>query len=154
MRANERLYCFQKTQNQSSKGTEQPAADSVAGLSGRELDAAVAERVMGWRVFDINDVKDDEWRDDLTNYPYLETYVGCALYTGRAEFRLWNPHLDLAAAMEVVEKMRERGWQIVIRSYEGAGPWDVTFANASESYGVPADNLPEAICRAALATKP
>lgn len=126
--------------------------DERASSAGRrELVAAVGSRVMGWRVFDINDMRDDEWRDSRANYPYLEQYVGTALYTNRAEFRLWNPDTDIAAAMEVVEQMRNENWRVKIRDWGQTNlTWDVTFYNGNYSCGLPADTLPESICRSAL----
>lgn len=58
---------------------------------------------------------------------------------------------DIAAAMEVVEKMRVGGWSFACTLYEGKLPY-ASFCKltAASSRNAEADSLPEAICRAAL----
>lgn len=59
---------------------------------------------------------------------------------------------DIGLAMRVVEKMREHGHQVVMRSWEGAVPWSVKFISytSKDEFEEDGDSLPEAICRAAL----
>ena len=83
-----------------------------SAMSDRELDAAVAEMVFGWR-----------WIHEDGEQPYAVPYLvgpGSSVYypTVHAKFPnvpksggdLLNYSTDIAAAWEVVEKMRTNGW--------------------------------------------
>lgn len=134
----------QGEQELSGQAVEPP----IAGLADRELDAAVAERVMEWqrgrnsqtpgRVIWFN-----------TNDDRLEVAIGDSGWIG-----CWRPSRDIAAAMEVVEKMRNDGWSFACTLYEGKLPY-ASFCKrtAASSRNAEASTLPEAICRAALAAK-
>lgn len=109
-------------------------------LVGRALDAVVAERVMGWR---IDDPEEDAWVKDAN------TLSG---RTFGAHVSEWSPSTDIAAAMEVVEKMRADGWSFASTLYEGQLPYaSFCKGTAKSSRNAQATTLPEAICRAALA---
>lgn len=105
----------------------------------RELDCAVAERVMGWQ--------------RQPNYNYWMTFSATGeTFNLHALIATWKPSEDMRAAMQVVEKISERGFQVSIRSWEGVVPWSVKFISCRSKEEVEEDgaNLPEAICRAAL----
>lgn len=81
--------------------------DSLGKLSGRALDAAVAERVMKWFLIDRREMG---WNP---NGP--EVWA-----TGDEEnptYQLFTPSTSIEAAMEVVGKMREAGWCFEINCY-------------------------------------
>lgn len=140
------------------------------GLVGRELDAAVAERVMGYSLVPRSvaierdgcitiptpDALDgggvlhvEHFADD----PYFITqYPDDPLHA-----RMYAVHefsTDIAAAMEVVEKMREKGFRWEALTPRGTG-WRIRCFpadDAPDGYTQFRGLLPEAICRAALAT--
>jgi hypothetical protein len=100
---------------------------------GRELDALVAERVMGWTDF---------WRRGehiLYGYPPVERSMGID-----AE-RHPVPHYstDITAAWELVEKFR-----LTVTPWSTQG-WIAT-VEPGEGWYSPADTAPHAICLAAL----
>ena len=118
----------------------------------RELNVAVAERVMG-RCFHV-------W--GTPNNGLLWTCTKCGITEGAAGGPL-NPRYsdEIAAAWQVVEKMREQGWWAVVRFYDPdtdenpAHRWDAHFGRYEDVGSVVrirfADTAPEAICLAALA---
>lgn len=128
----------------------------------RAFDAEVAEKVMGFRWFHckaktgvernqfLSEDQAETWREldwtltEITTPPppdQLNDDSGTPRYSA-----------DINAAMLVVEKMQERGSQVVMRSWEGAVPWSVKFISytSKDEAEEDGDNLPEAICRAAL----
>lgn len=120
-------------------------------LSGRDLDLAVAERVMGWRLLDRqamgwNPNGRDVWATGNLENPTYQRFM---------------PSESIEAAMLVVEKMRERGWRVGLSCSEAAewAQWLTEFikveradagAYKNQLYLAEAKSLPEAICRAAL----
>lgn len=127
--------------------------------AGRELDALVAEKVMGCRV--------QHW----SGYNSPGTYrCGCGVVCayphgvkdreGQLDGDLAYYSTDIAAAWEVVEKLRERGLHLDINNRQACdgvddmgGAWWAEFASADYAVGGQAfaDTAPLAICRAALA---
>lgn len=115
--------------------------------TGRDLDAAVAERVMGWR-------RNPDYKN--IEVPILdmafEWYV-----SGYGSNDLPRYSESIEAAMRVVEKMRELGRVVRMQAWR-IGEWAVSFSKYTKpdyamvetewGYG---DTLPEAICRAAYA---
>lgn len=84
--------------------------------AGGELDALVAEKVMGWR-----------WlHDGLGNMAWYEglhdTGWGDGGDAGRNR-RAWAPATDIAAAWQVVEKMRSDGWLVSLREMPDGFPY-------------------------------
>jgi hypothetical protein len=127
------------------------APDLQPCAAGRELDALMAEHVMGWkRVHSDRDEGDDRkevaWMllpdRVLKGEPYTYSSMG-GLYD-RA-FAKWSPSTDIAAAMEVAIKMRELDFTVEVGSAIG-GRWYASFDDYEEA----ADTIPEAICRCAL----
>ena len=112
----------------------------------RELNVAVAERVMG-RCFHV-------W--GTPNDGLLWTCTKCGITEGAAGGPL-NPRYsdEIAAAWQVVEKMREQGWWVEVRSdYNATVPLTRTicaFGKGQVCEFAEADTAPEAICLAALA---
>ena len=105
---------------------------------GRELDALVAEKVMGLRFV---------WRSQLTDhYGYNAGVWTIPTKWGTMDLTEEPPRYstDIAAAWEVVEKMREDGFLVAL--YRSAGAW---IADTNPGYGK-SDTAPHAICLAAL----
>jgi G:T-mismatch repair DNA endonuclease (very short patch repair protein) len=120
--------------------------------AGRELDALVAEKVMGY--------KWDGVRDDLgeTRILYVPGTNWCAVDCTDAEPPRYTDILpkfstDIAAAWAVVEAMERRGWNVTVqRTWEGYR-CEMDDMRATHAAVVdPRDGHgPLAICRAALA---
>jgi hypothetical protein len=124
----------------------------------RELNAQVAEAVMGWRWFHCvastgvernqfcSSEQSETWRLTgwkLTPIPSPPPPDQFNDDSGRPDYSNF-----IGAAMEVVEKM---GRRVDIQFFPGHIPqWRVMFINPTEE-GAWAVTLPEAICRAALA---
>lgn len=149
-------------------------ADGVDRVAGRELDTLVAERVMGWKwmsracdsknanpyrsawLFPPDSVDVDTGREGLFGEPIIvrNGIVGpFREYDGGRKEQGGNlPHYstDIAAAMEVVEKMREQGFIVSMMSDP---PWTCEMAKPSWSGSEcwTGATLPLAICLAALA---
>ena len=108
----------------------------------RELDAEVAEKVMGWKPL-----------EDSAMYPNHGWAGSDGLFLCHAfDF---EPSTDIAAAFQVVEKMRERGYEFSLDSntagdkQDGEPLWIASVGKWSRMGQTPS----EAICRAALAAQ-
>lgn len=119
---------------------------------GRELDALVAERVMGWEQHDFHHVGDfvrpDAWRRFAENGHF-------AHHIQPHEWMRWQDvpaySTDIAAAWQVVEKMKAEGYEACIDS-DSDGDWSVIFTMNGEGIWCSVKkDAPLAICRAALA---
>lgn len=109
--------------------------------AGRELDALVAERVMGWRSIGSDGISTF---GDPPNDPL--DLSG----TGDGHFHVPRYSTDISAAWEVVEKAKD--WRITIDGGEYHGDsWGVKIANNDGYFYGFGDTAPLAICRAALA---
>lgn len=153
-------------------------SEQLAELAGRDLDAVVAVRVMGWEW--LERLEDLYQRPRKVIYPPLgpdwirfnyfwDKYSPAQPTTER--FSDWDEcckrvdgatgmprySTDIAAAMEVVEKMRE-SWSVEIYCDFPDREWNVTFCKRdpeaqwiqTDTHSVDSESLPEAICRAAL----
>jgi hypothetical protein len=107
---------------------------------GRELDALVAEKVMGWK------------RDGMS---WIDTDGEIRYY----EASKYEPSTSIAAAWEVVEAMRMRGFSLNLNQVihaDGSNEWyvQVQFFKNPKGYNPggyePAAAAPHAICLAAL----
>lgn len=154
--------------------TPQPSIDYDTLPAGRELDALVAERVMGWewleRRMDVHDPStarkalfppsDSEWirinyneRDwsaASSATPRFHDWDEAALRSkgGAAELCLPYYSSDIAAAWQVVEKMAEKGDLIFLQTHRGDDEqYAATFVEPFTAY---APTVPLAVCRAAL----
>ncbi len=100
-------------------------------------DAWVARKVMGWD-------KDDHGKD---TYCWVGKDAGKFVDTGNMVWdNEWNPSTDIAAAWQVVEKMKERQVCITYLRHP-EHPWMAQFLGPEITEAVTA---PEAICLAAL----
>ncbi|HEX7333434.1 MAG TPA: hypothetical protein VF290_18160 [Pyrinomonadaceae bacterium] len=106
-------------------------------LSGRELDAAVAERVMGWQ--------------RQPDYNYWMSFPAGETFKLHKLIATWHPSESIEAAMDVVEKMRANGWSFACTMYDGKLPY-ASFCRSTvkSSRNAEAESLQEAICLAAL----
>lgn len=114
-------------------------------MTSRELDAQVAEKVMGWkRDFRLSKSHSEAWR-----------VVAEGDVTGQFIQPLsWSPSTSIEAAWEVVEKMQDTDRKFQIESSTGCnGKWGAVFSQYHEPFGEAwgwAETAPEAICLAAL----
>lgn len=113
----------------------------------RKLDAEIAERVIGWtRYPKAMHPTDNRTIEGILYCPPKMPWDSNALNVVPAY------STDIAAAMEVVEKLRADGWSFACTLYEGRLPY-ASFCKktVASSRNAEAPTLPEAICRAALA---
>lgn len=117
-------------------------AELLAMPAGRELDAIVASRVMGWASADV------------------DTAMLCASGSIAACSEMTTGHVpdystDIAAAWLVVERIHEHGHAITVERWLGnpeLGKWSAAFTleNGHDTGQCVAESAPLAICRAAL----
>ena len=135
--------------------------------AGREMDALVAERVMGWELLSLGYVgTESETQRQRELSDWMErvelTYVGSYWIDVATDFWIevdsWHPSQEDAPAFQVVDKMIANGWRFSL-SYdpyrgEGKPAWRASFCRfggrANKAYSGQRD---EAICRAALKAK-
>lgn len=124
---------------------------------GHELDVLVAEKVMGWKIFNLEDHRGDhEWLDNPANYPHcMVPDGGGGLLIWRAprhDGDYWRPSRDIAAAWEVVEKMIRRTERWVTVEYVPGDSWRCTITDDAGGRWEVEKAYPAAvaICRAAL----
>lgn len=113
--------------------------------AGRELDALVGQKVMGWtRAYDRR-LKGEWWSAPEDPQGFY------------ADFPEWST--DISAAWVVVEKMRERGFWFRMSTpfslkgttlFGGFTSHNSTGWNGRPDYGHAAESAPEVICLAAL----
>lgn len=121
----------------------------------RALDREVAEKVMGVTVerkefaFAGIGYRITTTHPAFFQHSEAEAWSRCAAYSS-----------DPSAMMEVVEKMREKGWSVGMSTVLSVTPplreqWRATFMRERDAVmdreSAMADALPEAVCRAALA---
>lgn len=102
--------------------------------AGRELDALIAEEVMGWRRMRM---PQDGWVLPLPGGRRLQP----------------DAFSTSGACLEVLERMREQGWNVLIETQLldlNENTWRVAFDKFRPSYIGDAPTLPHAICLAAL----
>lgn len=134
----------------SSAEPKSPRPASVDGLSGRELDAAVARRIFGWKSWANDSVNAPFFiSPEDRNRPHMDEYELVEVESGNEENA---PHYstNIAAAMEVVEKMRAKEFAVTIMDVED-DKWEVSFDIWSGGFEGEDESLPAAICKAALA---
>lgn len=106
--------------------------------AGREMDALVAEKVMGWREYD---------------YKFYSSWeIAEGVFRRMSEFQ---PSIDIASAWEVVEKIRTtiiHGLPVCpnIVYHHSIPAWHCELFNNMWMRQADADTAPLAICRAAL----
>lgn len=138
------------------------AADLVSGLVGRELDAAIAERVMGEPMPPTLEgvTADRAFNLYLVGEPIKSRLNAwrCHWIYDHGDVPEWHPRpysTDITAAMEVIEKTRQGGWEIQITSDDESPTWSAVFDSRGAAGKLllgenESDSLPEAVCRAAL----
>lgn len=99
----------------------------VLALSGRELEAAVAEQVLGWLVV-RPDGGEDWYERQVTRWPCLVLYRqgGGGLYRGENSVhgQDWHPSVDKNHAAEVEREVERRGLQdLCVRKLRGLVGW-------------------------------
>ena len=107
--------------------------------AGAELDALVAEKVMGWDVkYSDPTFRNDEihWRDPFNKTIYR---VG-----------EWSPSSNIAAAWEVVKKMALAQYQVRLSNKSFDDRWWWCYFDGGKLNVAQAHTVPLAICRAAL----
>ncbi len=106
---------------------------SVDLQHGPELDALVAERVMGWHKTEHTFMN---WMTPEGDRSYLKHFS-----------REWS-------AMElVVEKMRQEGWLVSIDAVDCVGAWACCLSRPCSFVRMEGHTLPHAVCLAALKAK-
>lgn len=119
--------------------------------AGRELNALVAEHVMGWRWLSL----EPEFPEQKALYPPDLEVDQVSWCVGDDPKELAEDYsTDIRAAMNVVEKLN-RLWFEIGRENAGGVRWDAIFYNdpdLKDSVHVTADTAPLAICLAALMT--
>lgn len=134
-------------------------SEAETQLSDRELDALVAERLMGWRDVTINR-NDGNWitiygcKPAWMSFPSFWQLQG-AISKGRGgeeKRHIPDYSTDTACAFQVVEKMRERGFGVTLTTKHNF--WRVEIYpepdNGYDGLNVEDDSLAKAICLAAL----
>lgn len=125
--------------------------------AGRELDAMVAEKVMGWKRMRWCDWKQDE-RTSLTYSWHDVDGKMVKLAENSDDYEdprpAWSPSTSIADAWEVVEKLSGRE-KLPMRVQIDNGydkPWVVTISSwkTGQEWHGESESLPLAICRAAL----
>lgn len=126
---------------------------------GRELDALVAERVMGWRRLSYQQAFPDSdfqrGRTKLTSYWHDPSGAKKALAEDSYDYYqpedAWSPSTDIAAAWTIIDKMIADGWEVGEAGYSRSQrKWDFTFNGGIAFPGPLCDSAPHAICLAAL----
>jgi hypothetical protein len=110
--------------------------------AGEVLDAAIAERVMGWRVH----FRNTAWWVDAAEANGITTKVRASTCSTDR----WSPSTRLADAWRVVEAMRAKGYQVQIDARH-VGVWGCAFMQDNAMFTAEGDTIAEAVCRAALA---
>lgn len=101
---------------------------------GRELDALIAEKVMGWRMLPDN----EHFKTSQGWGPEGQSLAHCPRYS-----------TDIAAAWEVVSKIKKAHWNFVLTCHHGE--WTVKLNHQTEGDDISeAESAPYAICLAAL----
>lgn len=120
--------------------------------AGSSLDILIAERVMGWKLLcyesDVYAKEPGQYDDAMRNDGWL--WDGDIISREAHEF---NPSIDMAAAMEVVEKVSQNG---DVCEFKHINIWTASFRVLDEKAErwievyAEADTAPLAICLAAL----
>lgn len=125
--------------------------------AGRAMDALVAEKVMGWTRWEW---ERGDWDGPADATIFAQHERSLAVYAnGEEEPSFWfAPSTDIAAAWQVVERMRDLGWPwggARWRVSEWTSPrkaeFSAQFEKLNVTVGADAETAPLAICRAALA---
>jgi len=107
-------------------------------MTNREIDRAVAEKVMGM--------------GNGKSYVIIPDYAGNPTVTSdTGDYMIeWNPSTDISAAWEVVEKMQESGWMSIICTAPEGHAAAFTRSHSLKGNEPYQKNAAKAICLAAL----
>lgn len=107
---------------------------------GRELDALIAEKVMGLKNIRLaNDGRSDYLCYGKPDSIFLEGKIVPAYST------------DISAAWLVVEKMQDNDWAFILDNMEDfIGNWQAHFEKDKSGWSADSESAPHAICLAAL----
>ena len=105
--------------------------EEIMRLEGRELDAAVHERVFGRPV---------KWAAPSAEFTFP--------FDPDTRIRIPDYSADIAAAWQVIERMWDLGWYVDMGHYEDE--WEVAFYNGLQRYEDCGWPPAAVICRAAL----
>lgn len=130
-------------------------------LPGIELDTRIAELVMKWPRWDMED--DYNGPEGVTIFAVFDEYVGVYLDGSENVTDWFDPSSDMQSAMWVVEEMERRGYWCQMRTpfsepkgddgyWVGFTPHGTTGWNGRPDNWTKGSTLPHAICLAALAT--
>lgn len=115
--------------------------------AGRELDALIAEKVMGWPPKPAH----AGWQGDVVPSLADPKWVQAGPDRGWEMVFLPNYSTDIAAAWKVVEKMRETPKPFFSLAWYISGRWGAAFLGHDDGTDAEmADTAPHAICLAAL----
>lgn len=104
---------------------------------GRELDALIAEKVLGW-----------SWDEKTAISPSGSRN---AVKAGDPFWWLPEYSIDIAAAWEVVEKMKQLDFNFTLQNDSFISGWEAAFSKAnSHTVWFREESAPHAICLAAL----
>jgi len=117
----------------------------VSELTGRELDAAVAEKVMRCSVRKGPSGGLLCGCGHTCDYPHAEATRDGQLYGDLAYYST-----DIAAAWQVVEKLAQDGFWLALHSDWSGRMFTAVFRGGKDFAGEGNGSAPEAICRAAL----
>lgn len=116
----------------------------------RELDALIAEKVMGWEMVDATIYR---WWGLVMGPKEFSTIRAVALIPpGETEIQLVPSYsTDIEAAWEVVESLQIKGYGFILDNMEHfLGNWQAHFELNANAWAEEANSAPLAICRAAL----
>lgn len=124
-----------------------------SAMSDRELDAAVAEKVMGWKLYDY-----ENGRYAKTKADYVDAYTndgwGWEGRSGDEYAHQWSPSTDISAAWEVVERVKSAKVRFLIlcdAEWCAAEFFAVETGERIGEASLPPKQITRAICLAALA---
>lgn len=122
--------------------TEQLTREKILSMpAGRELDALVAEKVMGWKQCSMEGVR-------------IKTCYGKPPEFGRNDGRVRIPgySTDISAAWEVVEKVKQMNWFFILSDNLFPDKWEASLFWDPNGTMIEAraETAPEAICKASL----
>ena len=117
-------------------------------VAGRELDALVAEKVMGMELLPLKEAPCPYCGDEMRFCGERSRCTTCGewRYSPAKEYST-----DIAAAWEVVEKLKAGGFSLIAEWDAHDEMWYVVFSNVSSYKAGEADAAPHAICLVALA---
>ena len=107
---------------------------------GPELDALVAEKVMGW-----TRSLDGLWHGQSGRTMRIGRFAASVPY-------VWSPSTNISDAWQVVGQFTKERWRIQLR-YLDDGGWHCRITRKLDRWEATAGSAPHAICRAALAAQ-